>query len=64
MPPWLMGSLIAGAVCGLFPLSWGLKKGKIAVGIGEFFACVLASIILGLIMSIFVFNPDIYLGSP
>jgi hypothetical protein len=64
MPPWLIGSLVGGVICGLFPLISGFRKGRIAAGIGAFLACVAASILLCFILSVFIFNPKLYLGNP
>ena len=47
-----MGAIIAGAVFGAIPAILGAVKGKIGLGIGGFFSCIIGSIILGMLLSI------------
>lgn len=48
----IIGSIISGAVVGAIPAICGAIKHKIGLAIGGFFACVVASFFLGLILSI------------
>ena len=48
----LFGALIGGVIVGLIPAVCGAVKGKIGLAIGGFFACVVASFILGMILSL------------
>ena len=48
----IVGALIGGIVIGLIPAVCGAVKEKIGLAIGGFFACVVASFILGLLLSV------------
>jgi uncharacterized membrane protein len=48
----VLGAIIAGAIIGAIPAIAGGVKGKIGLGIGGFFACLVGSLILGMILSI------------
>lgn len=48
----ILGSLISGAIVGAIPGITGAVKGKLGLGLGGFFACLVGSFILGLILSI------------
>ena len=48
----IIGSLISGALIGAIPAICGAIKQKISLAIGGFFACLGASLILGMILSI------------
>ena len=48
----LIGSLLSGAVVGAIPAICGAVKHKMALAIGGFFTCLVASVILGLILSV------------
>ena len=48
----IIGSIISGAVVGAIPAICGAVKHKIGLAIGGFFACLVASFVLGLILSI------------
>jgi hypothetical protein len=48
----LVAAIIAGAVCGLVPLIYGLNKGQTGLAVGGFFACLAGGLILGLILAI------------
>ena len=48
----ILGSLITGAVVGAIPAICGGIKGKIGLAVGGFFACLAASFLLGLILSV------------
>ena len=48
----IIGSIISGAVVGAIPAICGAIKHKIGLAIGGFFACLVASILLGLILSV------------
>ncbi len=48
----VLGALVAGLIVGAIPAITGAVKGKIAYAIGGFFACLVASILLGLILSV------------
>ena len=48
----IVGSLVAGALVGLIPLIIGLKKGKKGLAFGGFAACIVGSLIAGLLLNI------------
>ncbi len=48
----IIGSLLSGAIVGAIPAICGAVKHKIGLAIGGFFACLVASFLLGLILSI------------
>lgn len=48
----IVGSLVAGALLGLIPLIIGLKKGKKGLAFGGFAACIVGSLLAGLILNI------------
>ena len=48
----ILGALIAGAVIGAVPAICGAIKGKIGLGIGGFFDCLVCGLILGMILAI------------
>ncbi|MBR2721262.1 MAG: hypothetical protein IKB75_00600 [Clostridia bacterium] len=48
----VIGSILAGALVGAVPAICGAIKQKIGLAIGGFFACIAASLLLGLILSV------------
>ena len=48
----IIGSLIGGAIVGLAPAICGFIKQKFGLAAGGFVACVVASFLLGLILSV------------
>ena len=46
----IVGALVMGVALGLVPLITGLKKDKKGLAIGGFFACLVGTFILGLIL--------------
>ncbi len=48
----ILGSLLTGALVGAIPAICGAIKHKIGLAVGGFFACLAASLLLGLILSI------------
>ena len=48
----IIGSIISGAIVGAVPAICGAIKHKIGLAIGGFFACLAASFLLGLILSV------------
>jgi len=48
----IFGAIIVGALVGAIPAIAGAIKGKIGLAIGGFFACLVSSLILGLILSV------------
>ncbi len=48
----VIGSLISGAIVGSVPAICGAIKHKIGLAVGGFFACLVASFLLGLILSV------------
>jgi hypothetical protein len=55
----LIGSLISGAICGLWPLSVGLKKGRPIMGVVGFVTCIPCGYLLGCLLALpvaFVFK--------
>ncbi len=48
----IIGSIISGAIVGAIPAICGAIKHKIGLAVGGFFACLVASILLGLILSV------------
>lgn len=50
----IIGSLLSGAVVGAVPAICGAIKHKLGLAIGGFFACLVSSVLLGLILSVLV----------
>ena len=48
----IIGALLMGAIMGAFPLTLGLIKGRKKLAIGGFVACLVGSLILGLLLSV------------
>ena len=48
----ILGSLLTGALVGAIPAICGAIKHKIGLAVGGFFACLAASLLLGLILSV------------
>ena len=48
----IIGSIISGAAVGAVPAICGAIKHKLGLAIGGFFACLVASLLLGLILSV------------
>lgn len=48
----IIGALVGGAIIGAVPAFIGAKKGKLALGLIGFVCCVIASFLLGMILSI------------
>jgi membrane protein implicated in regulation of membrane protease activity len=48
----IIGALIAGVVCGLIPLVYGLIKRQQALAFGGLVACIAAGFVLGLILAL------------
>ncbi len=48
----IIGSLISGAIVGAVPAICGAVKQKIGLAVGGFFACLVASFLLGLLLSV------------
>ena len=48
----IIGSIISGAIIGAIPAICGAIKHKLGLAIGGFFACLVSSVILGLILSV------------
>lgn len=48
----IIGSLITGAIIGAIPAICGAIKGKLSLAIGGFFACLVSSLILGMILAL------------
>ena len=48
----IIGSILSGALVGAVPAICGAIKRKIGLAIGGFFACLVASFLLGLILSV------------
>ena len=48
----LIGALVVGVLCGLWPLNAGFKKGRPGVGIAGFFACLGAGFVLGILLAL------------
>ena len=57
----IIGAIATGAVVGAVPAIAGAVKGKIGLAIGGFFACLAASVLLGMILSIPVCAVFMYL---
>ena len=57
----IIGSIISGAIIGAIPAICGAIKHKIGLAIGGFFACLAASFLLGLILSVPVCAIFLYL---
>lgn len=48
----IIGAILSGAIIGAIPAVCGAVKQKIGLAIGGFFACLFASILLGMILSV------------
>ena len=48
----IIGAILAGIVCGLVPLIFGLVRGEKGLAWGGFGACIVAGLILGLILAL------------
>lgn len=48
----IIGSVLSGALIGAIPAICGAIKHKIGLAVGGFFACLVASFLLGLILSV------------
>ena len=48
----IIGSIISGAAVGAVPAICGAIKHRLGLAIGGFFACLVASLLLGLILSV------------
>lgn len=48
----IIGSILSGALVGAVPAICGAIKHKVGLAIGGFFACLVASFLLGLILSV------------
>lgn len=48
----IIGAILAGIVCGLVPLIFGLVRGEKGLAFGGFAACLVAGLILGLILAV------------
>jgi hypothetical protein len=48
----IIGALVAGAICGLVPLIYGLTRGQTALAVGGFVACVIGGLLLGVILAV------------
>jgi len=48
----VIGALFVGVLCGLWPLSAGIKKGRPGVGIAGFFTCLGAGFVLGILLAL------------
>ena len=48
----IIGSILSGALVGAVPAICGAIKHKIGLAIGGFFACLISSFLLGLILSV------------
>ena len=48
----IIGSLLSGALVGAIPAICGAIKRKLGLAIGGFFACLVSSVLLGLILSV------------
>ncbi len=57
----IIGSILSGALVGAIPAICGAIKHKVGLAIGGFFACVAASLLLGLILSVPVCAIFLYL---
>jgi hypothetical protein len=52
MPSPIIGAIVAGAICGLVPLVYGLARGRTGLAVGGFLACVVGGIILGVLLAV------------
>ena len=48
----LIGAIFAGAVCGIWPLTAGAKKGRPGLGVIGFFACLGSGFVLGCLLAL------------
>ena len=57
----IIGSLLSGALVGAVPAICGAIKHKLGLAIGGFFACLISSVLLGLILSLPICAVFLYL---
>lgn len=57
----IIGAIIMGAVIGAIPAICGAIKGKLSLAVGGFFSCLIASLLLGMLLSIPVCAIFLYL---
>ena len=48
----LFGGFVAGAICGILPLVFALKKRRRGLAIASWISCVIAGLILGVILAL------------
>jgi hypothetical protein len=47
----IVGAIVVGILCGLGPLIYGIRKGKVGLAIGGLLTCIVAGFILGIILA-------------
>jgi hypothetical protein len=48
----IIGAIVAGALCGLVPLIYGLARAQTGLAAGGFAACLLGSALLGVLLAV------------
>jgi Zn-dependent protease with chaperone function len=48
----IIGATVAGAICGLVPLVYGLARGETGLGLAGFAACLIAGVVLGVLLAV------------
>jgi hypothetical protein len=48
----VIGATIAGAICGLVPLVYGIARGETGIGLAGFAACLIAGVVLGVLLAV------------
>ena len=48
----IIGAFVAGAICGLVPLVYGLATGETGLAVGGFVACVIGGLLLGVLLAV------------
>jgi hypothetical protein len=47
----IIGAVVAGALCGVVPLVYGLVRGEPVLAVGGFAACVIGGLLLGVLLA-------------
>ena len=48
----IVGAFVAGAICGLVPLVYGLADGQTGLAVGGFVGCVIGGLLLGVFLAV------------
>jgi hypothetical protein len=48
----IIGAIVAGAICGLVPLVYGIARGHTGLAVGGFLACLVGGVVLGVLLAV------------